>query len=651
MSSVRYLPGEGWLSVVRSGVVVLMPASTTPDVLDRLWHQLGESPNLQAVLPIVAGGFGQDLGSMPPFGLVSYTDRLHVLLRGPVHLRITDAQGATTAQLSGEHVTTWTERIIDDGGDRFILSTGAEAASPESFGLEASRLEASGLVASGLDEASAFPLEAGIVRASGVSVGLTDWAVPAAAEAAAAEPATAPVNFPVSKSTGTSVSEPVNTAVSEPASTAVSEPAGSPVSEPASTPVPEPGETADDDPERAITGAVEAEEFATINPNLYLTSTDSVDEDGQRIGDGADSVGDDQNQESEPDPDLQTTGYDHLWDQTVLRRVEDAAVRPPEEDSSSDDDERAGSDAEEEQRASAQSTTSGTDVSDDAAVPPSSASSSNPAPEPIRGRTPEPTPIPLPAPGQLIDSVPWARKSSGTDEPPAVSVSQPPPTAAMPPAAAAPPAARSTSLPATQTASQNQLDSDDHDGQTVMRSDLQNQPAQNQPAQNQPAQTQPVSEPRPATGPLVLARLCPQGHANPPEAPDCGECSQPLDGEPREVPRPSLGTMRISSGEVVELDQALIIGRQPSVSRVQGRGMPKLVQVTSTGGDISRSHVEVRLDGWHVQLCDLKATNGTVLLRPGQPPRRLGEGETAFLLDGDVAQLGDDVFLRFEGLR
>jgi hypothetical protein len=166
-----------------------------------------------------------------------------------------------------------------------------------------------------------------------------------------------------------------------------------------------------------------------------------------------------------------------------------------------------------------------------------------------------------------------------------------------------------------------------------------------------PPRVQPSTEPRPATGPLVLARLCRQGHANPPEAPNCGVCAQPLDGEPREVPRPSLGTVRVSTGEVVELDQSLIIGRQPSVSRVQGRGMPKLVQVTSAGGDISRSHVEVRLDGWHVLLCDLKATNGTVLIRAGQPPRRLGEGETAFLLDGDVAQLGDDVFLRFEGLR
>ena len=31
-------------------------------------------------------------------------------------------------------------------------------------------------------------------------------------------------------------------------------------------------------------------------------------------------------------------------------------------------------------------------------------------------------------------------------------------------------------------------------------------------------------------------------------------------------------------------------------------------------------------------------------------PRRLAQGETAILLDGDVAELGDGVTLRFEGL-
>ena len=115
MSAVRYLPGEGWLSVVRSGVVVLVPAATAPELTDRLWNQLGENPNLQAVLPIVAGGFGQGLESMPPFGVVSHTDRLHVLLRGDVHLSVDTDDGGAQVELSGQQVTTWVERIVDGG--------------------------------------------------------------------------------------------------------------------------------------------------------------------------------------------------------------------------------------------------------------------------------------------------------------------------------------------------------------------------------------------------------------------------------------------------------------------------------------------------------------------------------------------------------
>jgi pSer/pThr/pTyr-binding forkhead associated (FHA) protein len=83
---------------------------------------------------------------------------------------------------------------------------------------------------------------------------------------------------------------------------------------------------------------------------------------------------------------------------------------------------------------------------------------------------------------------------------------------------------------------------------------------------------------------------------------------------------------------------------------VQGNGMPRLVQVRSVSGDISRSHLEVRLEDWHVMLCDLKATNGTMLIREGQPPRRLGQGESMILLDGDIADLGDGISLRFEDL-
>ncbi len=160
----------------------------------------------------------------------------------------------------------------------------------------------------------------------------------------------------------------------------------------------------------------------------------------------------------------------------------------------------------------------------------------------------------------------------------------------------------------------------------------------------------PVPDPDAGTGagPLVLARVCDRGHANPPTHAQCAACSLPLPSDAVQVARPRLGRMRVSSGELVDLDQSLVIGRQPSVSRVQGGVMPRLVQVPSPSGDISRSHVEVRLEGWHVMLCDLKATNGTVLVREGQQPRRLAQNEMAILLDGDIAELGDDISLRFE---
>lgn len=155
---------------------------------------------------------------------------------------------------------------------------------------------------------------------------------------------------------------------------------------------------------------------------------------------------------------------------------------------------------------------------------------------------------------------------------------------------------------------------------------------------------------RPPTGPMVLARVCPNGHANPPSLPICGRCNAAELSEPREVGRPRLGRMHISNGEVIDLDHSLIIGRQPSVSRVLGEAMPRLVQVKSGNGDISRSHVEVRPDGWDVLLVDLKATNGTVLVREGQAPRRLSQGEEAILINGDIAELGDGVSLLFDGL-
>jgi pSer/pThr/pTyr-binding forkhead associated (FHA) protein len=72
--------------------------------------------------------------------------------------------------------------------------------------------------------------------------------------------------------------------------------------------------------------------------------------------------------------------------------------------------------------------------------------------------------------------------------------------------------------------------------------------------------------------------------------------------------------------------------------------------VPSPQQDISRSHVEVRLEGWHVLVSDMSTTNGTTLLRSGQPPLRLHPGEAVMVVSRDVVDLGDGVTLTFEGI-
>jgi hypothetical protein len=184
----------------------------------------------------------------------------------------------------------------------------------------------------------------------------------------------------------------------------------------------------------------------------------------------------------------------------------------------------------------------------------------------------------------------------------------------------------------------------DHDGETVMKSDL------DLAGVETVAPVAPAAPAPPATGPMVLARQCSGGHANPPTASTCTVCGQSLGGEARQARRPALGRIRMSTGEVLELDRPAVIGRQPQAHRVGSGTMPRMIQVRSPNGDISRSHCEVVLEGWHVQLRDLKATNGTVLIREGAAPRRLGQGESVMVLDGDIADLGDGVSLRFEAI-
>ena len=110
------------------------------------------------------------------------------------------------------------------------------------------------------------------------------------------------------------------------------------------------------------------------------------------------------------------------------------------------------------------------------------------------------------------------------------------------------------------------------------------------------------------------------------------------------------GRIRVSTGQVVDLDRTVVIGRRPRAPRASGASLPHLIAVESPQQDISRSHLEVRPEGDTVVVIDLHTTNGSTLLRPGADPVRLHPGEQTLVLTGDVIDLGDGVTVAFEDL-
>lgn len=148
----------------------------------------------------------------------------------------------------------------------------------------------------------------------------------------------------------------------------------------------------------------------------------------------------------------------------------------------------------------------------------------------------------------------------------------------------------------------------------------------------------------------VLARTCFFGHLNPPTRMACAQCGGGLSPTAQLVERPSLGRVEVSTGESVDLSVPVVVGRFPQAQTTGSPVAQRLVTVPSPSQDISRSHLEIRLDGWHVLLVDLDTVNGTTLLRAGQSPRRLHPLEPTLVADGDVVDLGDGVTLSFREL-
>ena len=296
--------------------------------------------------------------------------------------------------------------------------------------------------------------------------------------------------------------------------------------------------------------------------------------------------------------------YDYLWDKTQMRTIEDAAVRP-----AAPDDPGLGFPF----------------------PPPATASHSDPATAPHPGRQPwQPPSSPparggagnagpaQPAPGGLIDAVPWAA-------PPA------------PAAWAAPPAPAAWAAPAAAPSSPAQAgDPSAADGFTIPRSQLPR------------GQERDLAPDR--IGPTVRALLCSSGHVNPPSSAVCRRCAAPLPQDTVIVPRPVLGVLRLSAGDEITLDRNVVMGRSPRAdfTGADGEERPHVVKLPSADGDISRTHLRVSLDGWHVLVTDLNSTNGTLVTMPGRDPEQLRPGEPTPIQPGTVVTLADGIDFRYE---
>lgn len=202
-----------------------------------------------------------------------------------------------------------------------------------------------------------------------------------------------------------------------------------------------------------------------------------------------------------------------------------------------------------------------------------------------------------------------------------VSIARPQPVAPAPPAPPAPSA---------------EFEDDDDAELTVDRSALLEA--------RHAAQSQAVS------GPSVLAVLCSAGHPTPPHSDRCRVCGAGIPPQgPFTMSRPPLGILRLSTGDVVTLDRSVLLGRAPKL----GDGLavhdrPHVVKVPSPERDISRNHVEVILEGWHVLIRDLGTTNGTTVALPGESPVRLRANDQQVLEPGSLVSMADEVSFTFE---
>ncbi|MFE4469242.1 FHA domain-containing protein [Leifsonia sp. NPDC056824] len=132
-------------------------------------------------------------------------------------------------------------------------------------------------------------------------------------------------------------------------------------------------------------------------------------------------------------------------------------------------------------------------------------------------------------------------------------------------------------------------------------------------------------------------------------APGPGSIPTPAGGE-EAVPPPQRFAVRVVPGDIMELDMPILIGRKPTLPRVESGVAPRLVAVRSPEQEVSSTHVRIERSGDAVVVTDLRSTNGTRVHRPGGAAERLRPGESTVVLPGTVVEIGDGNIIEITAL-
>ncbi|MGO2936644.1 MAG: FHA domain-containing protein [Glutamicibacter arilaitensis] len=626
MNSLRYLPGD-WYALVNDEHIVLLPANTSAEQINGLWTKLAGTTTVEALLSELLSMYQMNIAALPNFALVSRDSAPHLVLRGALEFAAQSAAGVE--EISGAGVTTWTERKLGEATS-WTLRTGS----------------------ANLEVAFALPIGSGIVRVSSLSWGTANGSkaggpADAASTESGAEPQKPTVATPKTAEPDKPAAAPAIAKTAEPAKApapaakpAAVAPAAKPA-EPAKAPAPaakpaavapaaKPAEPAKAPAPAAKPAAAPAVKPAAAPAPAAKPAAAAPAAKPAAKPAAAPAV----KPAAAPAPAAKPAAAAPAAKPAVKPVVAPAttAAKPAEAPKAP-----APATAPEKK---AEAPKSASDVLARAARAAKAAKAAEAANAPSYNEDSEITQDPrqyeqeayseeFSLAGQLLGARGAAETEYATNDGDDLETIIKPRPAAV--AAAYPVESaddehtiiRGSSVPKTDTSSS--LDAKDGTENSVSLNEF------------------------------ILARSCSKQHPNPPTSSTCRECGERLSGQAQQVRKPSMGRMIVSDHGGArefahELNRSVILGRQPNAAALKSDKEPRLLQVESPSGDISRSHLCVRVEGWHVQLVDLGATNSTVLLREGQRPRRLSRHQEIMLINGDVADLGDGVSIRFEDL-